>query len=495
MLGIEEQIREIESQSDESQNHLNSIVMRHNVSDKSMFIHKSLSGDIDLNVMKRLTVKTLHFVEPGKITRFSNMPDDLREFACGKQMLRAVPTFHSNGEQIEVLNLENNYITEIDLKPFVHLRILNVKSNRIQSLKNIPASIEQLYLDNNRIRSLNLANLVKLRVLHCNHNSMVRIENVPSSIVDFSADQGNPRVKIDYAFVLTSPSASASASATSASRAKPLPEIEAEYYDNLNEYFRLKSKYENELREDRDTVGKLAMKRQMSKPQVRARVAAVKGKCVNCRRRVGTVFKQRDLRYLAYCGDAVEPCNLKIELYRGDYMNRNEMIEYYYEEMAKSKEAIICKKMDTLFEYISESKSAAEFKKLVVDYRSMNEMFQEHLAEHNEVYFSDTRKELARLKQMKLYELERSMEELLETYKTTHSPHVLKELVDAIAKEYVPETEQLRKIRYNTMEIEEPIDGKYAGIVKLVQNQMDFSKMDYLMGEAPRVLQGVSKRD
>ena len=467
------------------------MVLSHNVSDKSMIIHKSLSGIIDLNVMKRLSLQTLHFIEPGKITRFSNMPDDLREFASVKQLLRDVPAFHSNGEKIEVLNLENNYITEIDLKPFVHLRILNVKSNRIQSLKNIPASIEQLYLDNNRIRSLNLANLTKLRVLHCNHNSMVRIENVPSSIVDFSADQGNPRIRIDYAFVLTSPSASASGAST----VKPLPEAEAEYYDNLNEYFRLKSKYETELREDRDMVGKLAMKRQMSKPQVRSRVAAVKGKCVNCRRRVGTVFKQRDLRYLAYCGDAVEPCNLKIELYRGDYMNRNEMIEYYYEEMAKSKEAIICKKMDTLFEYISESKSAAEFKKLVVDYRSMNEMFQEHLAEHNEVYFSDTRKELARLKQMKLYELERSMEELLETYKTTHSPHVLKELVDAIAKEYVPETEQLRKIRYNTMEIEEPIDGKYAGIVKLVQNQMDFSKMDYLMGEAPRVLQSVSKRD
>ena len=464
------------------------MVLSHNVSDKSMIIHKSLSGIIDLNVMKRLSLQTLHFVEPGKITRFSNMPDDLRDFACAKQLLRDVPAFHSNGEKIEVLNLENNYITEIDLKPFVHLRVLNLKSNRIQALKNIPASIEHLYLDNNRIRSLNLVNLTKLRVLHCNHNSMVRIENVPSSIVDFSADIGNPRIRIDYAFVLTSPSASTSGAST----VKPLPEAEAEYYDNLNEYFRLKSKYETELREDRDTVGKLAMKRQLSKPQVRARVAAVKGKCVNCRRRVGSVFKQRDLRYLAYCGDAVEPCNLKIELYRGDYMNRNEMIEYYYEEMAKSKEAIICKKMDTLFEYISESKSAAEFKKLVVDYRSMNEMFQEHLAEHNEVYFSDTRKELARLKQMKLYELERSMEELLETYKTTHSPHVLKELVDAIAKEYVPETEQLRKIRYNTMEIEEPID---TGIVKLVQSPLDFSKMDYLMGEAPRVLQSVSKRD
>jgi Mg2+ and Co2+ transporter CorA len=168
------------------------------------------------------------------------------------------------------------------------------------------------------------------------------------------------------------------------------------------------------------------------------------------------------------------------------------MIQYYYEEMAKTKEAIIRQKMDTLFEYVSESKSAAEFKKLVVDYRSMNELFQEHLAEHNDAYFSETRKELARLKQMKLYELERSMEELLETYKTTHSPHVLKELVDAIAKEYVPETEQLRKIRYNTMEIEEPID---TGIVKLVQSPLDFSKMDYLMGEAPRVLQSVSKRD
>lgn len=482
MLNIEEKIRAIESnQSSGSQEYVDAELSRGKVHDRKLFIRKQLAGIIDLNSSSAQIFDSVSFSEPGKITRLLNIPSGLKEFACPKQMLTAVP---AGIEKVETLNLEGNYITEIDLTKYANLRVLNVKSNRLRSLKHIPESVEELYLDNNMIRSLDLANLPKLRVLHCINNSMVRVNNVPTTIVDFSAEHGNPRVHIDYSFELTSLSDHDSAS--TARRA--LPEVEAEYYGNLNEYFRLKSKYETDLRADRHGVRAIAVHKLLSSAQIKNRVASVKGKCVNCRRRVGTVFKQHDMRYLAYCGDSVEPCPLKIEIYRGDYMNRMDMILYYAELVSTAKEDIIKHKMDTLFEYISDKQSATEFKPLVNNYRTFNTIYKEKVDEYENIHFSESRKELVRLKQMKLYEIESGLAELMEEYRRTHSRQVLGDFMDAMTKEYIPEKEQLRKIKYATMEIEE---SPNADVATLVQSQMDFSKLDYLTGEPPRVLQSM----
>lgn len=478
MLNIEEKIRAIEAnQSTGSQEYIDAA--RVNVSGKKLFIRKPLAGVLDLQSYGSSVLDSINFSEPGKITRLLNIPTGLNEFTCSKQMLMTVP---SGLEKVTTLNLENNHISEIDLSKFTNLRVLNMKSNRLRSLKNIPASVEELYLDNNMIRSLNLINLPRLRVLHCINNPMVRINNVPTTIVDLSAEHGNPRLQIDYSFGLTS--LSEHDAAATAKRA--LPEVEAEYYESLNEYFRLKTKYEMEKHNDRVGVRTIASSRMMSASQIKSRVALVRGKCVNCRRRVGTVFKQHEMRYLAYCGDSVEPCPLKIEIYRGDYMNRLDMIRYYDEVVSTAKEDIIKHKMDTLFEYISDKQSASEFTELVNKYRSFSAIHKEKMDEYDNLYFSESRKELVRLKQMKLYEIERSLEDLMAEYGRTHSPQLMSDFMDAMTKEYIPEKEQLRNIKYATMEMEKQ---NSRNVEILFQSPMDFTKLDHLSGEPPRVLQ------
>ena len=482
MLNIEEKIRAIEAnQSTGSQEYIDADAARGNVSDRKIFIRKPLSGIIDLKSYGSIVLDSIHLSEPGKITRLLNIPSGLREFTCSKQMLMTVP---AGLEKVEKLNLENNYITEIDLAKFTNLRVLNMKSNRLRSLKNIPESVEELYLDNNMIRSLNLNNLRRLRVVHCINNSMVRINNVPTTIVDLTAEHGNDRLHIDYSFDLTSLSEHDAANTTK----RALPEVEAEYYDSLNQYFRLKKKYEMEMRNDREGVRAIANTRMMSSSQIKSRIASVKGKCVNCRRRVGTVFKQHEMRYLAYCGDSVEPCPLKIEIYRGDYMNRLDMIRYYDEVVSTVREDIIKHKMDTLFEYISDKQSASEFTELVNKYRSFSAIHKEKMDEYENLYFSESRKELVRLKQMKLYEIERRLEDLMAEYGRTHSPQLMSDFMDAMTKEYIPEKEQLRNIKYATMEMEKP---NSKNMENLFQSPMDFTKLDHLSGEPPRVLQSM----
>ncbi len=452
-----------------SQNMLDSLITKHKPNDPLLRINKSLAGPLDFRSLETRNVTKIVFDEQGKVEQLMGLPATLVSLECDRQNLTAVP---ANLENIETLHLGHNFIEEIDLKKYTRLRVLDVQSNRIKSLRHIPDTIEELYLDNNQIRALNLANLPRLRVLHCTNNGMIRIDNVPPTIVDLRMENGNPHLRADYAFQTKSVNESASSS-------RALPEVEAEYYENLNVYFAMKTKYEEALKIDRETVKKMAAKKGLSRAQIKSRVIAVRGKCVNCKRRVGTIFKQHDQRYLAYCGDAMEPCALKFELYRGDYMNREEMMEYYFSEMEQKKEEIIRHKMDTLFEYISESKSAEEFKRLATEYRSSNTIYKEKWDEREDVRFGTSKQELVRMKQMKLYELERAMEDLVEAGE-------MDEFVNTMAKEYIPEKEQLRRIKYGIMEMEESMKtGKYH----LVQKPFDFSQVDYLAGEAPRVLQ------
>lgn len=481
MLTIEEKIRAIEEEetdSSVSQEYVDSIIAKQ-YRDETVVFRKPLSGIIDLKRATALKFSSVHFQTKGKITRVVNIPKTVTDFACNAQLLMDIP---AGLEDVEILSLDNNHIREVDLKKYKKLRVLSLKSNRLKSLKFIPDTIEELYLDNNSIRTLNLANLQRLRILHCENNSMMRIENVPSTIVDLQTERGNANLHIDYSFKLTEPKDASPGS----SQKRPLPEIEAEYYDALNEYFRMKSNYEEELKKDRKLVRAIAVRKGMRPNQLRSRVASIVGKCVNCRRRVGTIFKQREMRYLAYCGDVTEPCPLKIELFRGDYANYSENINFYYKEVNSEREDIIQHKMDTLFGYVSENQSADAFKKMVTDYQVTNKIYEGILKDYSDIYFSDERKELVRLKQMKLYELERAMDDLMIEYEKTPSEQIMADFTTVMSKEYIPEKEQLRKIRYATMHME---TLPKTGQEKLVQTPLDFTKIDKLLGEAPRILQ------
>ena len=96
--------------------------------------------------------------------------------------------------------------------------------------------------------------------------------------------------------------------------------------DAINEFYRLKDKYETEYNEK---YVKPIVK--SNKPNKFKRIdysRLPKHECINCKRNVGTIFSikqdfEEDVRkFIAKCGDLIEPCPLDIQI---NYSIRDQM--------------------------------------------------------------------------------------------------------------------------------------------------------------------------
>lgn len=435
-----------------------------------------LYGDLDFSVLARRgfwNVVKIQFTKPGKITSVVNLPSSLVSFHCPNQLL---VDFASTLPYLEELNLEKNHISTINLTPLRKLRVLNLNENRISDIKDFPAALEELYLNNSQVRLIDLRNATKLRVLHANHNKMLRIQNVPPSVVDLQFED-NPMVDVDYSAIPSNE-----------------PENEddivrnMDYAESLAQYFKLKNDYETSLLAKR----RAAFSKGRTRKQGTNLAKEYRPKCIKCARPFGTIFEQRDRRYIARCGNVSAPCELNIQLYRGTHYSLEYMVRLFHDLVEDSKEDIIAQKLDTLFSYISETKSAETFKELLKTYSIDNSILKERLNNYNELHYSPHKRELIRNKIQQIHDLKNAMREMLTTFQKENNIEILKSLMEIYIHEYLPEIHNLRLLHYEVMELNDldNFSGKSSNfpVYQLFQQDVSLAKNECVSGEPPRVI-------
>ena len=79
-------------------------------------------------------------------------------------------------------------------------------------------------------------------------------------------------------------------------------DVNEEFTEKLNEYYKLKNKYEHKKQSQINTIlkdDKLSMKQKQEKYR------KLKTNCINCGRNVGTIFNNESGNLTAICGDAI----------------------------------------------------------------------------------------------------------------------------------------------------------------------------------------------
>ena len=464
-----------------AQDTLEFLLEKMNPATKELIIGESLHGDLDLSILPAKGFRFVSHIEmtkPGEITTLSNIPKDLRVLICPDQLLSEIVGLPS---KLETLRLEGNDLRTLDLGELSKLKVLNISDNRIETPGPLPASLEELYADRNGIRTLDLKHLSKLSILHLIGNDLSRLINVPPSIVDLQLED-NPMVSVDYLALPTD-------------SVKDGMEQKVDYVESLREYFHLKREYEITLMAAR----KAAYAKGRTRPNGIRLAKAVKPKCIQCSRLVGTIFEQRDRRYIARCGSKEKPCDLKIQLFRGDHVNRERMMELFRESLDENKESIISQKLDTLFGYLSEEKSAEKFKQQIKDYSAYNKTFSELKTEYEDLHANPHKREMARAKLVQIHELKHAMKTMLAEYEKTGNEETLAVISNIYVNEYMPEIRNLRMLHYEVMEMNmyiPPTDlnipGKFTTVRPneywLFQRDVALERDVIVSGEPPRVV-------
>jgi len=157
--------------------------------------------------------------------------------------------------------------------------------------------------------------------------------------------------------------------------------------DALNEYFKLKSKFENDFNVYKK---KIINNPTLSKREKRSEFLKLKPKCVNCKRpsKKGTIFSivynpdtdksSAYRKFSASCGDLADPCNLDIQILLGETEPVDKLMNNIREEIKEYKNKIIDEKNKLLFGLITTEKALENFdlnKGYISDLTSIYEMY------------------------------------------------------------------------------------------------------------------------
>jgi|AntAceMinimDraft_11_1070367.scaffolds.fasta_scaffold19995_3 hypothetical protein len=429
-----------------------------------------LHGDLDLSILKDekfVNLKRIIFRE-GEITSIRNAPTNLETLICPDNILKEL-----TGLPGSLLNLDcrGNHIHSLDLAKQTNLQKLHCQDNKLKTIKNIPKTMIELNCDNNQLHSIDLIGLHKLDILSTSNNPVLIIENRPTNIRSYTNDN-NKLTAFD------------SIPGEDGMDAKEI-EQKINYTEALDAFFRLKNRYEQDtLKRKRNEYNK---GKTVKSSKIRSN--AVKPKCLNCARPVGTIFKMTSDKYVALCGDTKKPCKFNILLTRGVFIDRELYIDAMTDVVDECKETIIKQKMDTLFEYISEATSARTFKEKLEEFENYNLMLSEEISAFNKHYNDDHKTELIKKKQIEIYGIVHKIKALGDEYKENGNTSIVKLMSDMHIKELIPESENLRRLKYDITEMDLITDIKND---ILIQYESAPYKMESSEGEEPVVKTFVS---
>jgi hypothetical protein len=480
---IENQRETIRRENNTAQNELIGILETMSKSVRELSIQEALHGDLDFAYLGEQGFKNVETIEfgEGEITSIKNLPESVRSLSCSRNLLTNLENLPRD---LETLICEHNYFTRIDTEHNQKLRVIRLSDNKLIEMENLPKDLEELYVDNNQIKVLDLEDCQSLHTLHASNNPMLILERIPESLVDLQSENSP--------FVNTNTMDEKGEVYTEANVSK------IDFIESLKDYFKLKTKYERALHETR----KNAYENAKSKSIGRRLLKQIKPKCVSCNRPVGTIFELKDERYTAICGDPnrATKCNLNIELYRGAFSNEEYLVYLFKEQVDQQKETIVKQKLDVLFNYMSESIVAQKFKKEIENYNTDSSMYKDLLTNHNELYYSTERREKMIEKLEKIEQLKIAMKNMIEKYETENNPKLLHDLVSLQINQLQPEMENLRRLKYDIMEMDNQVSKsgnelapKEVIICKMIQKEVALPKIDYTFGEPARVVKYSSK--
>ena len=402
-------------------------------------IKTPLYGNLNLSILSEKgfsKIETLRFAE-GYLINITNIPSTIKSLFLNGQLLDKIEL----PDDLEHLEIENNlFVGEFSLKTQRNLKYANVSFNQIKTfgkndLNILPETLEELYCHHNLLQNLYLGTCSKLRVLYCDNNPKLKIYDIPDTVIDIRLPEKTVQLALD----------------DKDKKKKDKNDSEDAYLESLQHYFHIKQRYENALKTKKRILPK----------------------CNGCKRNVGMIFSGKNQKYMASCGDTSKPCNWKIILHRGDNYVFRDTMEGMRNTLDETKENIIRQKMDTLFEYISEEKSADLFKKQLSLFKINSELVEKYRKIYEDMYFNKEKLEIIQQKKKKIQEKIMEMNEMEDMEEIVKLQMEIKGISEYIQRE----TYEFMEMSYN----------RETGEYRLEQENVILSKLEINHGEPVEV--------
>ena len=233
--------------------------------------------------------------------------------------------------------------------------------------------------------------------------------------------------------------------------------MEESYNDALEKYYSLKNEYQTEKNKQ---IAKIRNENVLSVKEKRSMFSALKFKCVNCKRPVGTIFsnnfddktEERHLR--AICGDSQKPCNLLIDINVGYCELANKTIISIEKMIDDVKVELIKSKNNMLFGYITEEKALAKFELFKTDINELTASLELETLFYVNNTLNKNRIDGMRNSQSNVYTKIDEHKKLIKSYAESNNTQFVKTAVTNYIHELKPALDVLRNYKYSNSRVE-----------------------------------------
>jgi hypothetical protein len=430
--------------------------------DKDEYIIPGAQGPVDLSIIEAQgRAPTVIRFQHGEITHLFNLPQSVRALYIDQNNFSELP--QDGVRELKILSCNNNHISRFDAGNFSNLEELYLNKNDIGQLTELPPMLKVLEINNNNdLRILDLRSAPELKTVSCancaNLQQITGVCQADSAGFKLNYDRDNG-VHVEY---IDSNVSSKSKSSKSAD----------EIRITVDEYYQLKRKYQMMRKRNVDDIVKMPISLKKKKKMVRA----IPNKCVECGGKGGTHFWRENDVLRAIC-EATPKCDLNLRVNAGFYANINYLMDVTQDDMQEKRANIIRLKMDTLFNYMTESESAKRFKQDLETYQSDDAMFNTYKDYAENMTNDPVKARLVKKKTQEIYRVLHEVRQMLEEYNKTGDKMVLNDAVEKQVKELHTEIDALRNLKYPVMEMVD--DPDVDGVKYLRQTHYNPDLLDY----------------
>jgi hypothetical protein len=149
---------------------------------------------------------------------------------------------------------------------------------------------------------------------------------------------------------------------------------------------------------------------------------------------------------------------------------------------------------------MGESAAARIFKKKLEDYTADSSMYKELLTNHNQLYYSEERQRQIHDALENVEKITLVIKHMVEDYEQTKNKQTLRDAVQMQITDLHPAIENLRRLKYSTMEVDTINIASSSGlhpepvyVCTLVQKPIHISDIDHTFGEKANVVKFVTR--
>uniref|UniRef100_A0A6C0BUA4 Uncharacterized protein n=1 Tax=viral metagenome TaxID=1070528 RepID=A0A6C0BUA4_9ZZZZ len=254
--------------------------------------------------------------------------------------------------------------------------------------------------------------------------------------------------------------------------------------DAMNKFYQLKSKYNDDYEKEKKEIMYGKKTKLLSFNEKKNLIKSVVPKCVNCQRRVSSIFETKvndnfEKVLKAMCGDRKDPCPFDIEINLGitydlrDLMNENE------EETNKFKHQIILDKNDFLFGYIDSEEAVQKFDEIKDEIKGSIETSEYYLSLLNEKTDNVDKKNNLKKIQTEVYTNISNIKKYTDEYKKKHNKKFMDDIARIYYEDMIPRLKEIMEEKYAASYVD-----KENNMNVLVQEPISFESVEYILGDS-----------